>query len=79
MKTYHLTQIVKKLIIETSVKTQPIQFDSVIEKELDENNGQMQSETFHIDVKSRFLKLKIASGWDNWISIHTLDIEGRDE
>jgi hypothetical protein len=39
----------------------------------------MQSETFHIDVKSRFLKLKIASGWDNWISIHTLDIEGRDE
>lgn len=69
---------VRGLEISVSSKTQPVNFDKVIDIELEDLDRQkMQLETFNLNsLTSRFLRIRINSGWDDFVSIHYIQIEG---
>mmetsp|Transcript_104917 Transcript_104917/g.180924 ORF Transcript_104917/g.180924 Transcript_104917/m.180924 type:complete len:139 (-) Transcript_104917:889-1305(-) len=74
--SYHI----KKLVIEKCTEAQPVKFDKIVETELSDKAGAMQIESFAInqtmgpDVK--YLKIHIASGWDDFVSMHSIIVEG---
>eukprot|EP00992_Anisonema_acinus_P004166 TRINITY_DN14867_c0_g1_i1.p1 TRINITY_DN14867_c0_g1~~TRINITY_DN14867_c0_g1_i1.p1 ORF type:complete len:137 (+),score=21.38 TRINITY_DN14867_c0_g1_i1:54-464(+) len=74
--TYH----VKKLIIEKSTETSPTKFTRFVELELSDKNASMQIESFQVNQamgqEVRFLRIIIASGWDDFASVHSVLVEG---
>eukprot|EP01063_Lacrimia_lanifica_P039922 TRINITY_DN8903_c0_g2_i1.p3 TRINITY_DN8903_c0_g2~~TRINITY_DN8903_c0_g2_i1.p3 ORF type:complete len:164 (+),score=78.13 TRINITY_DN8903_c0_g2_i1:63-554(+) len=76
---------VRKLVVQASCETQPINFKAVLELELAEKpvSTPLQQETFQVNstvgASIRFLKLIIQSGWEDFATIHNLVFEGEVE
>jgi|EP00670_Eutreptiella_braarudii_P006181 heat shock protein beta-11 len=74
--SYHI----KKLTVEKCTEAQPTKFEKIVETELSDKAGAMQIESFTInstmgpDVK--YLKIHVASGWEDFSSIHSIIVEG---
>ncbi|EDO48843.1 predicted protein [Nematostella vectensis] len=68
---------VKDLQIQKSTKTDPVDFETLAEKEFENTDGQMQMEDIKIPVTSAcHIRFVIKSGFDHFISIHKISIEG---
>ncbi|KAF6023621.1 HSPB11 [Bugula neritina] len=68
---------VRKLSLEKSVETSPVSFEVVREASLEGSDGELQIHEFNLsDVKASHLKFKIESGYNHFVSIHELNIEG---
>jgi len=60
--------------IEYTDKNQPIQFQTVAEKQL-RDDGTMQEEEFELKVSARYIKIRVLSGYHNFISVHSVIIK----
>lgn len=76
MWSYHI----KKIVIEKCTESQPVKFEKIVETELSDKAGAMQIESFAINATMgpdvKFLKLHLGSGWEDFVSIHSIIIEG---
>ncbi len=73
-----LSCTVKTLIIEASNKTQPINFENIAELDLDKTkDAELQHETIQLsNIKARYIKFKIMSGYFEYPTVHSIKIEG---
>ena len=62
------------LKVEYSDKNQPIQFQQIYEKQLGDDGG-LKEEEFEAKVSARYIKLKIVSGHNNFVSVHSIVIK----
>ncbi|XP_015750018.1 PREDICTED: intraflagellar transport protein 25 homolog [Acropora digitifera] len=68
---------VKELCIEKSTKTEPVEFEPLVEKEIENIDGQMQREEIEIPVTSAsHLRFLIKSAFDHFVSIHNISVNG---
>ncbi|XP_068726062.1 intraflagellar transport protein 25 homolog [Montipora capricornis] len=68
---------VKDLCIEKSTKTEPVDFEPLVDKEYENTDGQMQREEIKIPVTSAcHLRFLIKSGFDHFASIHNVSVDG---
>lgn len=68
---------VKELCIEKSTKTEPVEFEPLVEKEIENIDGQMQREEIEIPVTSAsHLRFLIKSAFDHFVSIHNVSVNG---
>ncbi|KAL9653927.1 hypothetical protein ABK040_014140 [Willaertia magna] len=66
---------IKQLKLETTDKSQPIQFSPIFEKQLADEGSLQAEEILLEDQPARYLKLQILNGYHNFISIHSIKIE----
>jgi len=72
-----LSSNVKGLCIEKSSKTEPVDFEPLVDKEYEHTEGQMQRDEIQIPVTSAsHLRFLIKSGFDHFISIHNISVDG---
>eukprot|EP01006_Ploeotia_vitrea_P046871 TRINITY_DN67070_c8_g4_i1.p1 TRINITY_DN67070_c8_g4~~TRINITY_DN67070_c8_g4_i1.p1 ORF type:complete len:139 (+),score=16.09 TRINITY_DN67070_c8_g4_i1:41-457(+) len=73
---------VKKFIVEKCTDTHPVKFERFIDTELGDKNGAMQIESFQVSANQgggvRFIKICLASGWDDFASVHNVIVEGEE-
>lgn len=68
---------VKDLCIEKSTKTEPVDFEPLVDKEYENIDGQLQRDEIKIPVTSAcHLKFLIKSGFDHFIFIHNVSVDG---
>ncbi|KAJ7330588.1 Heat shock protein beta-11 [Desmophyllum pertusum] len=68
---------VKGLCIEKSTKTDPVDFEPLVDTEFEHTEGQMQRDELKIPVTSAcHLRFLIKSGFDHFVSIHTVSVDG---
>lgn len=68
---------VKKLSIYQSSKGEPRDFEKVAEKEFEQTEGSLQVEEFPMSrVTANYLKLVIDSGYNHFISVHKVHVDG---
>ncbi|XP_031550514.1 intraflagellar transport protein 25 homolog [Actinia tenebrosa] len=68
---------VKNLQIQRSIKSEPIEFEMLAEKELENLEGQMQLEDIKVPITSTtHVRFVIKSGYDHFVSIHRISIDG---
>ncbi|XP_058956069.2 intraflagellar transport protein 25 homolog isoform X1 [Pocillopora verrucosa] len=72
-----LSSNVKSLCIEKSTKTEPVDFEPLVDKEYENLEGQMQRDEIKIPVTSAcHLRFLIKSGFDHFVSIHNVSVDG---
>jgi len=72
-----LSSNIKGLCIEKSTKTEPVDFEPLVDKEYEHTEGQMQRDEIQIPVTSAsHLRFLIKSGFDHFISIHNVSVDG---
>jgi len=68
---------VKDLCVEKSTKTEPVEFEPLVDKEFENTEGQMQRDEIKIPVTSAcHLRFLIKSGFDHFVSIHNVSVDG---
>eukprot|EP00118_Oscarella_pearsei_P000178 m.4381 g.4381 ORF g.4381 m.4381 type:complete len:139 (+) comp10630_c0_seq1:28-444(+) len=68
---------VKLLVIERSVKAEPVDFEIIFDKELENTDGRLQMEQFQAENTSAcHLKFVIASGYAQFSSVHSVVVDG---
>eukprot|EP00669_Euglena_mutabilis_P011525 TRINITY_DN6150_c0_g1_i1.p3 TRINITY_DN6150_c0_g1~~TRINITY_DN6150_c0_g1_i1.p3 ORF type:complete len:146 (+),score=53.85 TRINITY_DN6150_c0_g1_i1:91-528(+) len=71
---------IRRLVVDKCVEAQPTKFERLLEVELTDKGGALQIESFGINpgagANIRYLRLHIASGWDDFASIHNIIVEG---
>ncbi|KAM4721138.1 intraflagellar transport protein 25 homolog [Rhinophrynus dorsalis] len=68
---------IRSLRIETSTSKEPMHFESCVERDLDYVEGQLQNEEFPIPgVQTAQLRFVILSGYDHFVSVHSVSAEG---
>jgi heat shock protein beta-11 len=73
LSCYH----VRGLSIHRSVHSEPSDFEIIEEKELTPSDASLQMEDFKFDsMKARHMKFVIKSGFDHFVSVHKLNIDG---
>ncbi|XP_022087275.1 intraflagellar transport protein 25 homolog [Acanthaster planci] len=73
LSCYH----VKGLSIQRSVQKEPSDFEVIEEKELTPSDASLQMEEFKFDsTGARHMKFIIKSGFDHFVSVHKLIIDG---
>nr|XP_058966582.1 intraflagellar transport protein 25 homolog [Pocillopora verrucosa] len=72
-----LSSNVKSLCIEKSTKTEPVDFEPLVDKDYEHLEGQMQRDEIKIPVTSAcHLRFLIKSGFDHFVSIHNVSVDG---
>ncbi|CAH1243851.1 intraflagellar transport protein 25 homolog [Branchiostoma lanceolatum] len=72
-----LTTNVEGLTIERSVQNEPVNFEPLTEKVLEFVEGELQSEDIQVDATTaHHLRFVIKSGFDHFISIHRVNVNG---
>ena len=69
-----LTTKVKGLALEYSEGPQPDGFKPVFEVTLPDKGGDVQTETHQFTAKATFIKLRVASGYDDFASVHSIEV-----
>ncbi|XP_065842477.1 intraflagellar transport protein 25 homolog [Oscarella lobularis] len=68
---------VRCLVVERSVKADPVDFEAIFDKELESTDGRLQMEQFQADGTSAcHLKFVITSGYAHFTSVHSVVVEG---
>lgn len=68
---------VKKLSLQTSKENEPLNFEDLLDKELDATDNTLQQEEFPLNNKrANHLRVIIESGYDHFVSVHRLSING---
>ncbi|KAK3709029.1 hypothetical protein QZH41_014907 [Actinostola sp. cb2023] len=68
---------VKNLHIQRSIKSDPVEFENLAEKELENLEGQLQMEDIKVPITSAsHVRFVIKTGYDHFASIHRVMIEG---
>ncbi|XP_065904522.1 intraflagellar transport protein 25 homolog [Dysidea avara] len=71
------TTNVRKISIEKTVKTDPKDFEFVVEKEFEFSDGQLQKEEFKLtNTPAVHLRFTILEGYDHFVSVHQVNIDG---
>ncbi|XP_006002611.1 intraflagellar transport protein 25 homolog [Latimeria chalumnae] len=71
---------VQSLSIEKSVSTDPVNFEKCTEKHLEQSEGHIQTEEFALGgTSARYMRFIIKSGFDHFVSIHRVIVEGSTE
>ncbi|XP_066548386.1 intraflagellar transport protein 25 homolog isoform X1 [Amia ocellicauda] len=71
---------VKHLKIEKSASNEAADFEAVIEKEFEHTEGQLQSNDIAFSgTRATHLKFIIQSGYDHFVSVHRVMVEGTSE
>ena len=72
-----IVRLVKHLVISASSKKIASQFETVMDVQVDEKDGKLQVSSFNMnDVPAHFLNFQVANGWDNFVAISRIIIEG---
>eukprot|EP00164_Ancoracysta_twista_P000081 GFYU01000115.1.p1 GENE.GFYU01000115.1~~GFYU01000115.1.p1 ORF type:complete len:139 (-),score=20.64 GFYU01000115.1:57-473(-) len=75
MKT--LTTNVQNLVCEKSENPQPVNFERVFDFNIQDRNGRIQTEVHQVkSVTARYLKFIITGGYDDFATIHSIQVEG---
>lgn len=68
---------VKKISFQTSKENEPLNFEDLLDKELDATDNTLQQEEFPLNNKrANHLRVIIESGYDHFVSVHRLSING---
>ncbi|XP_038048430.1 intraflagellar transport protein 25 homolog [Patiria miniata] len=68
---------VRGLSIQRSVQKEPLDFEVIDERELTPSDASLQLEEFKFDeTTARHMKFIIKSGFDHFVSVHKLNIDG---
>lgn len=68
---------VRGLSIQRSVQQEPLDFEVIDERELTPSDASLQMEEFQFDsTTARHMKFIIKSGFDHFVSVHKLSIDG---
>jgi len=71
------TRDVRHLVIERTADTQPINFEPMVDVDLNQTAPRQQVESYQVNSQlARFLKIKLLSGWSDFPSISKVVLEG---
>lgn len=71
---------VRRLSIEKSTEKDPVDFEPLAKSELERSEEQLQLEEFTLDgTRATHLRFVIKSGFDHFVSVHKVTIEGTEE
>ncbi|XRB24357.1 heat shock protein beta-11 [Pseudoscourfieldia marina] len=69
-----MTTNVRRLVLERGDSLD--RFEKVFDIELPDRAGRQQSETHQVNFNAAFVKFTIASGWDQFATVHRLNVTG---
>ncbi|XP_052777225.1 intraflagellar transport protein 25 homolog [Mya arenaria] len=67
---------IRHLQVEKCTGPDPTSFEPVTEKDLPQTDGQLQNEDIDVRAKATHLRFVIDSGYDHFIAIHQLNVNG---
>lgn len=68
---------VRRLCIEKTIKTDPKDFEVVVEKDFEFTDGQFQREEFKLNnTTAVHLRFTVVEGYDHFVSVHQVKVEG---
>ncbi|XP_067846653.1 intraflagellar transport protein 25 homolog isoform X2 [Heptranchias perlo] len=70
---------VRSLSIEKSVASDPVDFEPFTKSELERSEEQLQTEEFTDGTRATHLRFVIKSGFDHFVSVHKVTVEGTEE
>lgn len=76
-KITFLSQSVKKLAVETCAAENAQSFEKVFEVELANREGRLQTEVQKVNIKAKFLKFTLLSGWAEFSTVNRISVLGQ--
>ncbi|XP_048457589.1 intraflagellar transport protein 25 homolog isoform X2 [Rhincodon typus] len=70
---------VRNLGIERSIARDPVDFESLSNNELERSEEQLQVKEFTDGTRATHLRFVIKSGFDHFVSVHKVTVEGTEE
>ncbi|XP_043555569.1 intraflagellar transport protein 25 homolog isoform X2 [Chiloscyllium plagiosum] len=70
---------VRSLGIERSIAGEPVDFEPMTNTELERSEEQLQVEEFTDGTRATHLRFVIKSGFDHFVSVHKVTVEGAEE
>ncbi|ELT90101.1 hypothetical protein CAPTEDRAFT_17698 [Capitella teleta] len=68
---------VRKLLIERSVQNEPDDFEPVEQKDMENSDGQWQSEEISVsNMTAVHLKFTVMAAYDHFVAVHRLHVDG---
>ncbi|OQR85747.1 hypothetical protein ACHHYP_11465 [Achlya hypogyna] len=68
----------KHMVVEVCTGPTPTKWDKVVDAQISENDGNLQIETQSVSREdASFVKFKILSGYNDFISVHRVSVEGK--
>ncbi|XP_006025866.1 intraflagellar transport protein 25 homolog [Alligator sinensis] len=75
-----LCYLVQTIRIEKSLSMDPVDFEKCVEKDLHYSEGELQTEEFSFpDCQATYLRFIIKSGFDHFVSVHRVMVDGMAE
>ena len=73
-----LTTNARKILVERCEGVTPISWEKVLELEAPDTDGRLQVESSSVSkLTANFLKIKLLSGWGDYVTIHRIQVEGK--
>ena len=73
-----LTTNVKSMVVERCEGVAPISWEKVFDMECPDTDGRLQVESSQVNkITANFLKFKFVSGWDEYMTVHRVQVEGK--
>ena len=73
-----LTTNVKSMVVERCEGVAPISWEKVFDMECPDTDGRLQVESSQVSkITANFLKFKFVSGWDEFVTVHRVQVEGK--